>query len=109
MRGLKIAGLVILSLILFISLIVFGLAFSLNRTALNPDFVAAEGDRLEIAPLAGEAMSQMLQVEFSEEALDSLTETITTLEPHLKNELNTIVYAVYEYLHGERENPELAN
>jgi hypothetical protein len=109
MRGLKIAGLVILSLILFISLIVFGLAFSLNRTALNPDFVAAEGDRLEIAPLAGEAMSQMLQVELSEEALNSLTETITTLEPHLKNELNTIVYAVYEYLHGERENPELAN
>jgi len=108
-RGLKIAGLIILSFILFISLIAFGLAFSLNRTALNPDFVTAEGDRLEIAPLAGEAMSQMLQVEFSEEALGSLTGTITALEPRLKNELNTIVYSVYEYLHGERENPELAN
>jgi hypothetical protein len=109
MRGLKIAGLVILSLILFISLTVFGLAFSLHRTALNPDFVTAEGDRLEIAPLASEAMGQMLQVEFSEEARDALTETITTLEPYLKDELDTIVYSVYEYLHGERENPELAN
>jgi len=109
MRGLKIAGLVILSLILFISLIAFGLAFSLNRTVLNPDFVITEGERLEIAPLAGEAMSQALQVELSEEALDSLTETITKLEPQLKNKLNIIVYYIYEYLHGERENPELAN
>jgi len=109
MRGLKIAGLVILGFILFISLIVFGLAFSLNRTALNPDFVTAEGDRLEIAPLASETVSQALQVELSEEALDSLTETITTLEPRLMDELDTIVYSVYEYLHGEREDPELAN
>jgi hypothetical protein len=109
MRGLKIAGLIILSFILFISLIAFGLAFWLNRTALNPDFVAAEGDRLEITPLASEAMSQALPVELSEEDLDSLTETITTLEPRLKDELNTIVYSIYGYLHGERENPELAN
>ena len=109
MRGLKIAGLVILSFILFISLIAFGLVFLLNRTALNPDFIAAEGERLEIAPLSSEAISQMLPVELSEEALDSLTETITTVEPRLKEELHTIVYSVYEYLHGERENPELAN
>jgi len=109
MRGLKIAGLIILSFILFISLIAFGLAFSLNRTALNPDYVTAEGDKLEVATLAGEAMSQALQGELSEEALGSLTETITTLEPRLKDELNTIVYSVYEYLHGKRENLELAN
>jgi len=109
MKGLKIAGLVILSLILFISLIAFGLAFSLDRTVLNPDFVTAEVDRLEIAPLASEAMSQALPVELSEEALDSLTETITTLEPQLKDELNTIIYFVYEYLLGERENLELAS
>ncbi len=109
MRGLKIAGLVILSFILFISLIAFGLAFSLNRTVLNPEFVTAEGGKLEIAPLASEAMSQVLQVDLSEEALGSLTETITTLGPRLKGELNTIVYSVYEYLRGERENLDLAN
>jgi len=109
MRGLKIAGLVILSLILFISLTVFALAFSLNRTVLNPDFVTAEGERLEIAPLASEAMSQILPEELSGEDLVSLTESITTLEPQLKGKLNTIVYSVYEYLHGEREDPGLAN
>ena len=109
MRGLKIAGLVILSLILFVSLTVFGLAFSLNRTVLNPDFITAEGDKLEIASLASEAMSYGLQEELPQEALDSLTEAITTLEPRLKDELNTITYSVYEYLHGERENLDLAN
>ena len=109
MRGLKIAGLVILSLILFISLTAFGLAFWLDRTVLNPDFVTAEGEKLEMAAIASEAMSQGLHMALSEEDLDSLTETITTLEPHLKADLNTIVYSVYEYLHGERENLELAN
>lgn len=109
MRGLKIAGLVILSLILFVSLTVFGLAFSLNRTVLNPDFITAEGDKLEIASLAGEAMSCELQEELPQEVLDSLTEAITTLEPRLKDELNTIIYSVYEYLNGERENLDLAN
>jgi len=109
MRGLKIAGLVILSLILFVSLIAFGLTFWLDRTVLNPDFVTAEGEKLEIATIASEAMSQGLNVELSEGDLDSLAETITTLEPQLKAELNTIVYSVYEYLHGERENLELTN
>jgi len=109
MRGLRIAGLVILSLILFISLIAFGLAFWLDRTVLNPDFVTAEGEKLEIATIASEAISQELYIELSKEDLDSLTETITTLEPQLKAELNTIVYSVYEYLHGERENLELTN
>jgi hypothetical protein len=109
MRALRTAGLVILSLILFISLTVFGLAFWLERTVLNPDFVTAEGEKLEIATIASEAMSQELNAGLSEEDLDSLTETIAALEPQLKAELNTIVYSVYEYLHGERENLELAN
>jgi len=96
-------------LILFISLIAFGLSFWLDRTVLNPDFVTAEGEKLEIAAIASEAMSQELSEGYSTEAIDSLTETITALEPQLKAELNTIVYSVYEYLLGERENLELTN
>jgi hypothetical protein len=90
-------------------LIAFGLTFWLDRTVLNPDFVAAEGEKLEMAAIASEAMSQASSDAYSAEALDSLTETITTLEPHLKAELNTIIYSVYEYLHGDRENLELAD
>ncbi len=109
MRALRTAGLVIFSLILFVSLTAFGLAFWLDRTVLNPDFATAEGEKLEMAAIASEAMSQGSPEGYSAEALDSLTETITTLEPHLKAELNAIVYSVYEYLHGNRENLELAN
>ena len=109
MRELRIAGLVIMSIILFVSLTVFGLAFWLDRTVLNPDFITAEGEKLQIAAIAGEAMSQELSGGLTEEDVDSLVETITTLEPHLKAELNTIVYSVYEYLHGGRENLELTN
>jgi hypothetical protein len=109
MRGLRIAGLIILSFILFISLTAFGLAFSLNQTALNPDFVIAEGNRLEITPLASDAINQALPVQLSGEALDSVTETITALEPYLKDELNTVVYSICGYLHGGWESPELAD
>jgi hypothetical protein len=109
MRALRTAGLVIFSLILFISLISLGLTFWLDRTVLNPDFITAEGEKLEMAAIAGEAMSQASSEGYSTEALDSVTETITTLEPHLKAELNTIVYSLYEYLHGDRENLELAS
>jgi hypothetical protein len=98
-----------MSLILFISLTVFGLAFWLDRTVLNPDFVTAEGEKLEMASIAGEAMRQEFNAGLSEGDIGSLVDTITTLEPHLKAELNTIVYSVYEYLHGERENLELTN
>jgi hypothetical protein len=109
MRALRTAGLVIFSLILFISLTAFGLAFWLDRTVLNRDFITAEGEKLEMAAIAGEAMSQASAEGYSTEALDSLTETITTLEPQLKAELNTIIYSVYEYLHGDREDLELTN
>jgi len=109
MRELRIAGLVIMSIILFISLTVFGLAFWLDRTVLNPDFITAEGEKLQMAVIASEAMSQELSGGLTEEDIDSLVETITTLEPHLKAELNVIVYSVYEYLHGGREDLELTN
>ena len=109
MRALRTAGLVIFSLILFISLTAFGLAFWLDRTVLNPGFVTAEGEKLEMAAIASEAMSRELSAGLSEEDIDSLVEAIAALEPHLKAELNTIVYSVYEYLHGGRENLELTN
>jgi hypothetical protein len=98
-----------MSLVLFVSLTAFGLTFWLDRTVLNPDFITAEGEKLEMAAIAGEAMSQASAEGYSTEALDSVTETITTLEPQLKAELNTIIYSVYEYLHGEREDLELAD
>ena len=109
MKVLKIAGLIILSFILFISLTIFGLAFSLNQTILNPDFVTSEINRLEIAPLAEALVAQQLPEELPEDLISVFLDTITRLEPRLKEETNTVIYSVYDYLLGKRESPELAS
>ena len=51
MKVLKGLELTILSLLLFLSLAVFGLAFTLSNTLLNLDFVAAEADKLDVPSL----------------------------------------------------------
>jgi len=99
---------VILSLLLFLSLSVFGPAFLVNRTVLNPSFVASEVNRLEIASLIEDSIAQQTPEELPPEIGDSISKTITKLEPQLKKELNNIIYSIYDYLLGKRESPELA-
>jgi len=58
MNFLKGLALSLLSLLLFLSLSVFGLALTLNQTVLNPDFIVSEIDRLDISSLAEEFISE---------------------------------------------------
>ena len=47
----------ILTFLLFLSLAAFGTVYALNNTLLNPDFVVAQVDRLDVASLAGDIMA----------------------------------------------------
>ncbi|MFC1982920.1 hypothetical protein ACFLV5_03975, partial [Chloroflexota bacterium] len=96
------------SLFLLLSLFVFGMAFLVDRTVLNPNFITSELNKLEIAPLVEEFIAQQLPQEFPEELKDELTATISKLEPQLKEEVHTAVYSVYDYLLGKQETPDLA-
>jgi hypothetical protein len=109
MKVLKGFALGILSFLLFLSLSVFGLAFMLNSTALNPRFISAELERLDVSSLVEEIIrEQPLSHDFSAETQTALIETIDRLEPRVKQEVNAAVSTIYDYLLGKTKDLDLA-
>ena len=107
LKGLAIS---VLTLLLFLSLAVFGTVFMLKNTILNPDFVVKQVDRLDVAALAREAIEPQVsgqvpaEMEFLEEAIYS---TIADNEPWIKEQVNAAVYSGYDYFLGKSERLSL--
>ncbi len=110
MKFLKGLSLGLLSFLLFLSLSVFGVAFLINQTILNPNFITSELDKLDVAALVEEIISEQEDEEdFPEELGTALINTVTKLEPVVKEQVNAAIYSIFDYLLGKRENPELAH
>ncbi|MFC2071139.1 hypothetical protein ACFLUU_00255 [Chloroflexota bacterium] len=108
MKNLQGLALGLLSLFLFLSLSIFSLAFMLNSTTLNPKFVTSELDRFDVSSLAGELVSmQTPQGESPEEFETALVNTITELEPLVKEQLSATIYPIYDYLKGKNQSIDL--
>ncbi len=106
MKFLKGLAISILTLLLFLSLGVFGTVYMLNNTLLNPDFVVAQVDRLDVASLTREVTEGQIggqlpsEVGFLEEAMyDAIAEN----EPWLKEQVNAGIYSFYDFLLGKSE------
>ena len=100
LRGLTLS---LLSLLLFLSLSVFGLVFMLNQTVLSPDFITSQVEKLDFTSLAKELVipefpPEIQNQEFIKEALDK---TLTELEPLIKREANDFIRRGYDYFLGE--------
>jgi len=109
MKFLRGLGLTLLSLLLFLSLSIFGLVFLLNNTILSPKFITSELDRLDVSSLAEEVISQqILEEEFPEELRTVLADTIPKVEPLVKEQVSAATYSIFDYLLGKRESPDLA-
>jgi hypothetical protein len=101
-----------LSFLLFVSLVGFGLAFTINRTVLNPDFIVSRLDTLDVSSLAAEVLKEqvpeevmvMVPAELIDEVLDDV---LTELEPWLKEQIGSVVYTVYDYLWGRSRSLSL--
>jgi len=107
MKFLKGLALSLLSLILFLSLSAFGMVLTINQTVLNPDFVASQVDKLDISSLAGEFISEQIsgQIPLDNQLMaEILEDTITDLEPWIKEQANTAIYASYDYLTGKSQS-----
>ena len=110
MKFLKILAMSLLSFLLFLSLSVFGLMFMLNSTILNPDFVTTQLDNLDVASLTEEVISEEVsRGEFPEELGTAIVNTVTKLEPMMKEQVSAATYSIYDYLLGEKPDPELAS
>ncbi len=108
MNGLRNLALVLLSFFLFLSLSVFGVAFMLNRTALNPNFITAELDKLDFSLLAEDLISEQAPAEgLPEEFETALINIITKLEPTVKEQAGAAIHSVYDYLLGRSQDLDL--
>ncbi|MBA7690955.1 hypothetical protein ES703_99491 [subsurface metagenome] len=98
----------LLSFLLFLSLSIFGIAFLINQTVLNPNFVTSQLDKFDVAALVEEIISEQEDEEaFSEELETALVDTIGDLEPAIREQLYTTLNETYDYLLGKREEPDL--
>jgi len=107
MKFLKGLALSLLGFLLFLSLTILGLALTLNSTILNPDFVVSELERLDVSSLAKETLSERIP-QGGEFMLEALDDTITELEPWIKEQASTITYSSYDYLLGKSQSLSVA-
>lgn len=110
MKVLRGFGIGILSFLLFLSLSVFGIAFTINSTLLNPDFVAREVDRIDMPTLIRELTEERI-VQLPEEASfikEAIYEVISDQEPWLKGQIRAAIYSGYEFLLGRSDRLEIA-
>jgi len=106
LKGLAIG---LLSFLLFLSLSIFGTAFLLNQTILNPNFITSELDKFDVATLVEEIISEQEDEEdFPEELRTALIDTITKLESPVKAQLSAATYSTFDYLLGKKQSPDLA-
>ena len=71
--------------LLFLSLTVFGLAFTLRSTAMNPDFVSNELNNLNIAA----TVKEFVQIQPSQELPNPnqiIDNNVTAIEPEFKRQ-----------------------
>ena len=110
MKILKGVAIGILSFLLFWSLSLFGIALLVNQTVLNPDFVTSQIDKLDVAALVEETISEQEGEEaFPEEQATALVDTIANVEPLIKEGISNATEPVYDYLLGESETIDLAS
>lgn len=111
MKAFKIVALIFLGIFLSLSLLVFGIALTLNQSLLNPDFIADHVDSLDIADLADEIITEQVPDEaadFMGESLDIvLTDVINDLEPWIKEQAREGIDVFYDYIEGRSQSLSL--
>jgi len=100
---------ILLGFLLLCSLSIFGLAHTVNSTALNEDFINSQIDKLNIADIADEAIDEQLEEEDIPQAVrDSLDSILPDLERYIVDESSIIIDQVYAYIKGESSSLDLA-
>ena len=105
-------GLAILDMVLIFALAFSGLLFALNQTFLNRDFTVAQVEKLDTVTLGeyiirDQVISQVaipIYLPIEDFIEGAVNETLTELEPWLKQQSKNIVNDIYDYLEGKSQN-----
>jgi len=104
--------LAILDVILLLSLSLSGLLFTLDQTFLNRDFTISQVEKINTTSLAeyiirDQVMSQAtipIFLPIDKFIAGAVNETITDLEPWLKQQARDVTNSIYDYLEGKSQN-----
>ncbi len=110
MKFLKSLGTGILSLLLLVSLAVFGMAFVINSTLLNPNFVITQGDKLDLAAVARSFFDEQFSKDMPEDAefiKDAALNVIADQEPWIRDQFRNAVHATYDFFLGKSDQFEI--
>ena len=106
MKVLKNLSVSLMSFLLFIAILVFGFFFMVNSTVMNPDFVKDRIDKLDVNELLGEAVEFESSPE-AEETFEQIRAIIPKVEPVIKERLSLAIDSFYDYILGERSEPDI--
>ncbi len=107
MGPLKVLATALLGLVLLLSLNLFGLALTLNLTALSADFVTAQLDRLDITAVIEETEA-LEDIDEYPELAAIVQDAIAENEAAIKEQVGLAVNDIYDYLLGKDQQLDLA-
>jgi hypothetical protein len=92
----------VFNFLLFDALVLLGLIISLNLTILNPDFVTAEFEKLDVySAVIEQAKTRLPSQQFISAA--TVDELVSELKPWFEEQSDTVIHAVYAYIEEDRE------
>lgn len=107
MKVLKNLAVALLAFILFLSLTLFGFVFMVKTTVLNPSFVTAEIDKLDIPAVAKEMVQSQPPQPGQIDVNKMISDALPKIQPQIKAQADATVTSVYDYLLGNKPEPQL--
>ncbi len=108
MNSVKIVVLILLGLLLFLSLLLFGFLFSIKMTALDANYVNSRLENLPLTPLI-EDIEFDETIEKNTALVHFIRNAVLDNEVEIKKRTGEIITRVYDYLNGKSEDLDMAS
>ena len=106
MKVLKGMALGLVGFFLFIALPILGLAFTINSTVLNPQFIVAEIEKLDITTTLQEILAAQMPSE-DKTYLMGLNQSVIELKPWITEHISEVIHSGYDYLLGSTDTLQI--
>jgi hypothetical protein len=107
MQVLKGMALGLLGLFLFICVLSLGIGFTINNTALNPEFIQNEINKLDIPGAAHDAIGDYVLPNYKP-YLSGFDQAMTDSMPWINSQISYVVNGTYDYLLGKTDRLNLS-
>jgi hypothetical protein len=107
MQVLRGIALGLLGFFLFISLILLGIAFTIDNTALNPQFIVNEIGQLDIPSIVHETLAKSVPADY-QPYIQGIDASVTETLPWINQQINYVVTGTYDYLLSKTDRLDLS-